>query len=119
METFKVKIYSEGGQGVKSMVDRLEESLGEISNLFVTSLVKYDSIIKGGTVETNIVISKTKGLSPFFSDANLCIILKKEFEEICKNNKASKYENFTKKDTEDLKNEILDKAKNYLLNLSE
>jgi Pyruvate/2-oxoacid:ferredoxin oxidoreductase gamma subunit len=75
MKTFNLKIYSLGGQGVKSMVTKLEKALEDRQDLFFTSLVKYDGVIKGGMVETNIVISEKKGRSPFFKRANICILL--------------------------------------------
>jgi hypothetical protein len=75
VKTFNLKIYSRGGQGIKSMVTKLEKSLEEKQDLFFTSLVKYDGIIKGGMVETNLIISEKQGLSPFFNKANLCILL--------------------------------------------
>ena len=71
--SFKIKIYSRGGQRVKSMVESLENFPG----FFLTTLVKYDGIISGGMVETNIVLSKKKKVSPFFEKANLCIFLTK------------------------------------------
>lgn len=75
MKTFNLKIYSLGGQGIRSMVTKLEKSLEKNQHLFFTSLVKYDGVIKGGIVETNIVISEKKGKSPFFKKANVCIFL--------------------------------------------
>ncbi len=86
MKTFNLKIYSLGGQGIKSMVTKLEKSLENRQDLFFTSLVKYDGVIKGGMVETNIVISEKRGMSPFFKKANVCIFLTDvkepiEFEE--------------------------------------
>ncbi len=67
--TLNVKIYSRGGQRVKSMV----ESLKNFPEFFLTTLVKYDGVIKGGMVETNIVLSKKKKVNPFFEKADLCI----------------------------------------------
>ncbi len=75
MKNFNLKIYSLGGQGVRSMVTKLEKSLEEKQDLFFTSLVKYDGIIKGGMVETNVVISEKKGSNPFFKKANIAIFL--------------------------------------------
>ncbi len=75
MKTFNLKIYSLGGQKIRSAVTNLEKDLEERQDLFFTSLVKYDGVIKGGMVETNIVISTEKGKTPFFDRANLCIFL--------------------------------------------
>ncbi len=79
----KIKIYSRGGQRVKSMV----ESLDSFSSFFQTKLVKYDGVIRGGMVETNIVLSKKKKVSPFFEEADLCILL----TEVEKPIKAKEY----------------------------
>ncbi len=68
---FKIKIYSRGGQRVKTVA----ESLENIPGFFITTLVKYDGIIKGGMVETNIILSKKRKVNPFFEKANLCILL--------------------------------------------
>ena len=57
------------------MVTKLEKSLEDRQDLFFTSLVKYDGVIKEGMVETNIVISTEKGTSPFFKKANVCVFL--------------------------------------------
>ncbi len=82
-ECFNIKIYSRGGQRVKSMV----ESLEKFPEFFLTTLVKYDGVIKGGMVETNIVLSKKKKVSPFFEKANLCVFL----TEVEKPIKADEY----------------------------
>lgn len=70
-DKFKIKIYSRGGQRVKSMVESLENFPG----FFLTTLVKYDGVISGGMVETNIILSKRKKENPFFEKADLCILL--------------------------------------------
>ncbi len=109
MKDFKVKIYSEGGQGVKSMVDRLEVDLKKnekIKDFFITSLVKYDSIVKGGLVEANLIVSQKKSVSPFFEEADLCIVLTKNVKRIIKNKELIKKEGMNKKETEDLEKEI-------------
>lgn len=77
-KSFKIKIYSKGGQGVKSMVSKLEKSLEKRQDLFFTSLVKYDGIIKGGMVETNIVVSKKKRENPFFEKGDVNIFFEEE-----------------------------------------
>lgn len=69
MDNFKIKIYSRGGQRVKSTV----ESLKDFPDFFLTTLVKYDGVIKGGMVETDIVLSKKKRVNPFVEEADLCI----------------------------------------------
>jgi Pyruvate/2-oxoacid:ferredoxin oxidoreductase gamma subunit len=109
MRDFKVKIYSEGGQGIKSMVDRLEENLKKnvkLKDFFIISLVKYDSIVKGGLVEANLIVSQKKSVSPFFEEADLCIVLTKNAKRIMKNKELIRKEGMNKKETEDLEKEI-------------
>ena len=107
MKTFKLKIYSLGGQGIRSMVTKLEKTLNHRQDLFFTSLVKYDGVIKGGMVETNIVVSEKKGKSPFFQKANLCICLTEVKSPIACNEKINV------KDSEILETDLEKKVLGY------
>ena len=86
------------------MVTKLEKSLEERQDLFFTSLVKYDGVIKGGMVETNVVISTEKGRSPFFKKANLAIFLTKV------ENPLTSEEQLEMKDAEVLQKELQKKV---------
>ncbi len=108
MKSFKIKIYSEGGQGIRSMIDNLEKDL---KKFYTVSLVKYDSIVKGGVVESNLIISKKKIISPFFDVADLCIVLKKDFDIKIKYHDIIQIPEFKRNDSEDLKKKILEKIK--------
>ena len=116
MKRFCIKIYSEGGQGIKSMIDKLGEDLENhtfLNKYFTTSVVKYDSIIKGGTVEANFIISKEKDLSPFFDKANLCVILKKDIQDTIENEDLIKIKDFKREDIKELKGQIINKIEKF------
>ncbi|GEM_PF-6240897 len=110
MKKFCIKIYSEGGQGIKSMIDKLGEDIEKHESLkryFNTAVVKYDSIIKGGTVEANFIIAQNSKNSPFFDHANLCIILKQGIENPISCDKKIKKEDFTRQEVGELKEQII------------
>jgi Pyruvate/2-oxoacid:ferredoxin oxidoreductase gamma subunit len=100
-KNFKIKIYSVGGQGIKSMSRRLEESLSHRYDLFFTSLVIYDGIIKGGAVETNIVISDKKNPIPFFDECDICIFTT-EVKKAIPSKKTITLKTFSRDDSLDL-----------------
>ena len=115
MKSFKVKIYSVGGQGIKSMISRLEKSLEHRKDLFFTSLVKYDGIIKGGAVETNLIISNKQHALPFFDECNICVLLTNTKKTIpCDEQIVLK--TFTKYDSLDLQKKIEEKILDFFEN---
>lgn len=80
---FTIKAYSKGGQGVKSMISKLAKELSDDYQLKITSLVHYDSVVKGGLVDGDLVISNYEINSPFIETANICVILA-EMKDIIK-----------------------------------
>lgn len=80
---YRIKAYSTGGQGVKSMITKISKELSDKYQLKITSLVHYDSIVKGGLVDADLVVSNYEINSPFIETADLCIILA-EMKEIIK-----------------------------------
>lgn len=111
MIIYKIKIYSEGGQGVKSAIEILKEQLSK--RFFITTVIKYDSIVKGGIVETNILFSNQKIISPFIDTPDLLIALTKNVDpkKISAKEKIV-LENFNKQSREKLNNIILEKVNN-------
>ncbi len=73
----KIKIYGVGGQGVKFLGKILGKVLNKYNYEFVSVNANYDTVVRGGSIDTDIVASKNKVGNPIIDKANFCIILSK------------------------------------------
>ena len=71
--TVKIKIFGIGGQGVKFMSKLLAQAFQDKK---VTISIAYDSAVRGGNIEADIVLSNKEILNPFVTNPNIVIDLK-------------------------------------------
>lgn len=69
------KFYGEGGQGIKYLVVCLANILTGEYKLNAAINFRYDSSIKGGDINADLIISNKPILSPIVENADYCLIL--------------------------------------------
>ncbi len=74
-ENIKIKIYGVGGQGVKFLSKALGKLLNRLGYENVSVNANYDTVVRGGDIDTDIVASKNKVGNPIIGKADYCIIL--------------------------------------------
>lgn len=110
MKIFNIKIYSVGGQGVRSLVKKMQD---DFNNLESTSLTVYDSVIKNGAVVSFLRFSDKKIVSPFFDNIDLCIVLDKGVKSFCKEKNFVNIDNFNRNNNSVLEKNVSDVLKKF------
>lgn len=75
VKNLKIKIYGKGGQGVLFLADSLGNILLNTIFTNISIYSDYDTVARGGTVSSEIILSNEKIFSPVLKDADYSIIL--------------------------------------------
>lgn len=71
----KIRIFGEGGQGVKLCTHILGEIINKNTTSNVCITADYDTVMRKGKIKAELIISKSQLFAPVFDEADISVIL--------------------------------------------